>query len=117
MEVDQDGLVRTCKVAYRLVRSDLPVEEMRIYFKGMKYKEIRVPVQRLCVILPVEEQENPPFLRKSVDTDTIEEEADELVMEKDSDSVTKLDSEGEKEKDSLVNKIEPVVSSVDVGES
>ena len=56
IEIDDDNLVRTCTVSYRLVRSDLPPEEMRIYFNGIKYKEIRVPVQRLCVILPIEEQ-------------------------------------------------------------
>ena len=56
IEIDDDNLVRTCTVSYRLIRSDLPPEEMRIYFNGIKYKEIRVPVQRLCVILPIEEQ-------------------------------------------------------------
>ena len=64
VEVDQDGLVRTCEVHYRLVRSDLPVEELRFYFKGLKFKWIRVPVQRLCVILPVEEHGIPSFLKK-----------------------------------------------------
>ena len=64
VEIDADGLVRTCTVAYRLVRSDLPPEELRFYYKGLKYKEIRVPVQRLCMILPVEEQENSSFLEK-----------------------------------------------------
>ena len=56
IEVDEDGLVRTCVVRYRLVRSDLPKEDMMIYFKGLKCKSIRVPVQRLVMILPVEEQ-------------------------------------------------------------
>ena len=56
IEVDEDGLVRTCVVKYRLVRSDLPKEDMMIYFKGLKCKSIRVPVQRLVMILPVEEQ-------------------------------------------------------------
>ena len=37
---------------------------MRIYFRGLKYKKLRAPVQRLCVILPVEEQEQPAFLSK-----------------------------------------------------
>ena len=64
-ETDEDGLVRTYIVGYRLVRSDLPVEEMRLYFKGIKWKQIRVPVQRLVVILPVEEQEGPGFLKRS----------------------------------------------------
>ena len=56
IEVDEDGLVRTCVVQYRLVRSDLPKEDMMIYFKGLKCKSIRVPVQRLVMILPIEEQ-------------------------------------------------------------
>ena len=57
VEHDEDQLVRTCVVQYRIVRADLPVEEMRLYFKGLKFKKIRVPVQRLCIILPIEEQE------------------------------------------------------------
>ena len=65
VELDSDGLVRTCEVAYRLVRCDLPVAELRLYLKGLKYKRIRVPIQRLCVILPVEEQDGPSILRKS----------------------------------------------------
>ena len=69
VEVDQDGLVRTCQVRYRLVRSDLPAEQLRIYFKGLKFKSIRVPVQRLCVILPVEEQDQPAFLLKCKNND------------------------------------------------
>ena len=56
IEIDKDELVRTCVVQYRLVRSDLPKEDMRIYFKGLKCKSIRVPVQRLVMILPIEEQ-------------------------------------------------------------
>ena len=64
VEVDEDGLVRTCTVDYRLVRSDLPPEEMRFYYKGLKCKELRVPVQRLCIILPVEEQEDSGYLEK-----------------------------------------------------
>ena len=38
---------------------------MRLYFKGFKWKQIRVPVQRLVVILPVEEQEGPVILKRS----------------------------------------------------
>ena len=45
IEVDSDGLVRTCLVGYRLVRSDLPMEEMRFYYKGLKRKKLRVSVQ------------------------------------------------------------------------
>ena len=49
---------------------------MRIYFRGLKYKKLRVPVQRLCVILPVEEQEQPAFLSKF-------EFSDDSVVERD----------------------------------
>ena len=56
VQVDKDGIVRTCTVQYRIVRADLPMEDMRIYFKGLAFKFLRVPVQRLVVILPVEEQ-------------------------------------------------------------
>ena len=66
IETDPDGLVRTCLVGYRLVRSDMPVEELKIYFKGLKWKQLRVPVQRLCIILPVEEYGVPEYLRKAV---------------------------------------------------
>ena len=58
MTVDEDGLVRTCTVNYRLVRSDLPIEDLRMYFTGIKYKEMEISVQRLCVILPLEEQDS-----------------------------------------------------------
>ena len=36
VELNSDSLVRTCEVAYRVVRCDLPVEELRIYMKGLK---------------------------------------------------------------------------------
>ena len=80
VELDSDGLVRTCKVAYRLVRCDLPVEELRLYLKGLKYKRIRVPIQRLCVILPVEEQDGPTFLRRSVE-EIVRSDLDEEVVD------------------------------------
>ena len=69
VETDDDGLVRTCIVRYRLVRSDLPKEELKLYFKGLKFKKIRVPIQRLCIILPIEEQDysdSKKFLQDSV---------------------------------------------------
>ena len=69
VELDEDDLVRTCEVSYRIVRSDLPAKELRFYFKGLKYKKIRVPVQRLCVLLPVEEQDCPSFLCKQPSDD------------------------------------------------
>ena len=54
VETDNDGLVRTCTVLYKLVR---PVtENNRNTVNDVVSKEIRVPVQRLVMILPVEEQ-------------------------------------------------------------
>ena len=86
VEIDPDGLVRTCQVRYRLVRSDLPAKELRIYFKGLKFKTIRVPVQRLCVLLAVEDQGQPAFLMKCVTDEKTSEpidmgEADNDVIE------------------------------------
>ena len=49
VEVDKDELVRTCVVQYYLCNGDVSK-------KGTP-KEIRVPVQRLVLILPVEEQD------------------------------------------------------------
>ena len=46
------------------MRSDLPAKELRIYFNGLKFKNIRVPVQRLCVLLAVKDQGQPAFLMK-----------------------------------------------------
>ena len=54
VEVDRsDGLVRTCNVVYKLVK---PSKNPRDIFKDITTKEVRVPVQRLVLILPVEEQ-------------------------------------------------------------
>ena len=104
VELDSDGLVRTCEVAYRLVRCDLPVEELRLYLKGLKYKRIRVPIQRLCVILPVEEQEGPSFLRRSVeetmrsdmnreDVDGVHSDKDKVEEHIDDDTISDLSDE------------------------
>ena len=49
VEMDKNELVRTCVVQYHLCNGDISK-------KGTP-KEIRVPVQRLVLILPVEEQE------------------------------------------------------------
>ena len=94
VEVDDDGLVRTCTVGYRLVRSDLPPEEQRLYYKGLKYKKLRVPVQRLCVILPVEEQEEPCYLTRSGQGDQVltkdfvnEKQVDKEIVDSDTTSV------------------------------
>ena len=56
---------------YRLVRCDLPAEDLRIYFKGLKFKQIRVPVQRLSLILPVEEQIVNPAAAPTVLVDEV----------------------------------------------
>ena len=79
VEVDEDGLVRTCTVDYRLVRSDLPVEELRLYFKGLKCKELRVPVQRLCIILPVEEQGESGYLGKKAIVKQVDDVTEEVM--------------------------------------
>ena len=54
VEKDSDGLVRTMSVEYILL-SELPVGE-RLLYKGITKKRIRAPVQRLVLILPVEER-------------------------------------------------------------
>ena len=54
-EVDDDGLVRTCLVTYKLVR---PINHNNRDTVGdVVTKDIRVPVQRLVLILPIEEQQ------------------------------------------------------------
>ena len=53
VEVDGDGLVRTVSVEYSLL-AELPASE-RLSYKGVTKKRIRVSVQRLVLILPVEE--------------------------------------------------------------
>ena len=47
-----DGLVRTCTVTYKLIKAG----NARDVTKNITSKEVRVPVQRLILILPVEEQ-------------------------------------------------------------
>jgi hypothetical protein len=54
VEVDDDLLVRTCTVTYKLVKPS--TRNSRDIFKDITTKEVRVPVQRLILILPVEEQ-------------------------------------------------------------
>ena len=54
VEVDADGLVRTCSVMYKLIK---PVtEHNKDTVKDVVTKEIRISVQRLVLILPHEEQ-------------------------------------------------------------
>ena len=55
VEVSPDDLVRTATVEYSLL-AELPEAERHLY-KGITKKRIRVPVQRLVLILPVEERD------------------------------------------------------------
>ena len=55
VEVDvNDGLVRTCTVVYKLVKPT--TKSSRDVFNGITNKKVRLPVQRLILILPMEEQ-------------------------------------------------------------
>ena len=54
VEIDDDSLVRTCIVTYKLVKPSK--RYARDIFKDVISKDIPVPVQRLILILPVEEQ-------------------------------------------------------------
>ena len=54
VEFDDDELVRTCVVIYKLVKSS--TKNPRDIFKDVTSKEVRLPVQRLVLILPIEEQ-------------------------------------------------------------
>ena len=54
VELDDDNLVRTCTVKYNLIK---PITSAnRNSLDGVTRKEIRLPVQRLVLILPAEEQ-------------------------------------------------------------
>ena len=54
VEIDEDDLVRTCTVSYKLIK---PVTEKNKNTVGdVVPKDVRVPVQRLVLILPIEEQ-------------------------------------------------------------
>ena len=54
VEVDSDGCVRNVTVQYSLL-SELPYED-RMQYRGITKKKIRACVQRLILILPVEER-------------------------------------------------------------
>ena len=54
VEVDRDNLVRTCTVDYKLVKPITDSNKNTV--KDVVSKQVRVPVQRLVLILPVEEQ-------------------------------------------------------------
>ena len=56
VEIDPDSMVRTVTVKYSLIQH-LPEKE-RSSYKGVTVKYIRVAVQRLVLIVPVEEQED-----------------------------------------------------------
>ena len=58
VELDEDGLVRTCIVRYSLVQHIYGKD--REQFKGVTAKYIRLAIQRLVLILPVEEQQSIP---------------------------------------------------------
>ena len=59
-EVDEvDGLVHTCTVVYSLL-AELKKSD-RAKYKGITKKRIRVAVQRLVLILPVEERDQDSF--------------------------------------------------------
>ena len=56
VEVDtNDSLIRTCTVVYKPVKGS--TKNIRDIFTDITTKEVRLPVQRLILILPVEEQE------------------------------------------------------------
>ena len=52
--VDSDNLVRTCIVRYKLIKSSS--NTLHNIHKDITTKEITIPVQRLILILPVEDQ-------------------------------------------------------------
>ena len=66
VEVDSDGLVRTVEVEYSLL-SELPAAE-RLLYKGITKKRLTVAVQRLVLILPVEERDLDSFCGGQADT-------------------------------------------------
>ena len=72
VEVDVDGLVRTCIVRYSLIQH--LAEKEKMVYKGVTKKYIRVAIQRLVLILPVEEQVD----LKAVGADEVAE-AEEIV--------------------------------------
>ena len=77
VEVDDDGLVRTVSVEYSLL-SELS-EADRLMYKGITKKRLRVPVQRLVLILPVEERDQVlPGVQAGVDPAPLEEVCDRV---------------------------------------
>ena len=66
VQVDSDSLVRTVEVEYSLL-SELPAAE-RLLYKGITKKRLTVAVQRLVLILPVEERDLDSFCGGEADT-------------------------------------------------
>ena len=78
VEVDDDGLVRTVSVEYSLL-SELS-EADRLLYKGITKKRLRVPVQRLVLILPVEERVQVlPGVQAGADPAPLEEVCDRVI--------------------------------------
>ena len=93
IEVDADGLVRTCIVRYSLIQH--LTEKEKLIYKGVTKKYIRVAIQRLVLILPVEEQTDID----AVDSDE-EAMAEELVGAKEEEK--KKQFMNERKKNSIV---------------
>ena len=89
IEVDTDDLVRTVVVKYSLIQH--LKEQDRLKYKGITMKYIRVSVQRLVLIVPVEEQEGGDAVISDEDV----RKAKELPKEIDEDiSLKKCQAEG-----------------------
>lgn len=56
VEEDSDGLVRTMIAKYSLIQH--LTEAQRLEYKGVTVKYIRITVERVVLIVPVEEQDN-----------------------------------------------------------
>ena len=77
VEVEADGLVRTVTVEYSLL-SELS-EADRLLYKGITKKRLRVPVQRLVLLLPVEERDQHlPGVQAGKDPAPLEEVCDRV---------------------------------------
>ena len=77
VEVEADGLVRTVTVEYSLL-SELS-EADRLLYKGITKKRLRVPVQRLVLLLPVEERyQDLPGVQAGKDPAPLEEVCDRI---------------------------------------
>ena len=79
-----DKLVHTCTVMYSLLAELRPAD--RLKYKGVTRKQLRVPVQRLVLILPVEEVEGKVDEENQDTTGYVEEEeVSEVVDTQESD--------------------------------